>query len=486
MHGQGTIEWYVNDRVVQSANSPMRNPRLRSGLHACVLDADHVVMLGAGVHLVIEGRLHALLMPYIDGRHSLEQIARRCAGEVTGTDVAFAVEWLADEGLLAAAPSPSSRTLQTTVRNGIRVIETRDYLSLELAAIAAEVTTPWIPVRPDESHFWIGPLIDPPRTICWSCVCARLSSNQPWRSALPAAHELPAHDQFRVSESSALCRRGFARLHDLVARGGAASVDRDCIQSLNRGGSDWVAHFVMPDPKCPTCSGKLPARVSSASHTVWRDGGWRTATAEATYTRLRPLVSPLTGCITRLERRRSSASFCVYTADHLFPVPRSPQELLKSAGRSQSAGKGLTHAQARVSAMAEALERYSGVFRGDEPRRRSTMFELGDAAIHPNAIANFSDRQFATRATWNTLGNDRQRVPERFDPSWSVEWTQVRSLTHEQPRFLPTASCYYGYSDEKGRQFAFRLKFPTPNLSKPIASIEIGSICSAECSHVIT
>src|SRR3712207_7236697 len=48
--------------------------------------------------------------------------------------------------------------------------------------------------------------------------------------------------------------------------------------------------------------------------------------------------------------------------------------------------------QARASAICEAIERYSGLFQGDEARVRKSLRRLGGAGIHPNACLLFSER----------------------------------------------------------------------------------------------
>jgi len=58
-----------------------------------------------------------------------------------------------------------------------------------------------------------------------------------------------------------------------------------------------------------------------------------------------------------------------------------------------------TDAQARASGLCEALERHSGVFRGDEPRRKARLADLGASAIDVRECLLFSERQYAARAT---------------------------------------------------------------------------------------
>ncbi len=82
--------------------------------------------------------------------------------------------------------------------------------------------------------------------------------------------------------------------------------------------------------------------------------------------------------------------------------------------------------QARVSAVAEAIERYAGIFRGAEPRQRAAFRDLGEGAIHPNACMLFSDRQYGDRER-RSKDEGRLRVPEPFDQDRAIDWTPLRA-----------------------------------------------------------
>jgi ribosomal protein S12 methylthiotransferase accessory factor len=118
---------------------------------------------------------------------------------------------------------------------------------------------------------------------------------------------------------------------------------------------------------------------------------------------------------------------------------------LKEGMRRRSGGKGKSIKQARISALAESLERYCGVFDGTEPRIRATFADLGKAAIHPNACMGYSERQYAERQSHNLRGHKAHWVPEPFREDVEIEWTPVWSLSTEETRYLPTSLCYYGY-----------------------------------------
>jgi len=120
---------------------------------------------------------------------------------------------------------------------------------------------------------------------------------------------------------------------------------------------------------------------------------------------------------------------------------------------SACSGTGITDAQARASALGEAVERYSGIFRGNEFRIKASYVELSDNAIHPNASMNFSPHQYRDRDRWNRIEAEYNWVPEPFDEGLEIEWTPVWSLTQPRVKYVATALCYFGYPYSAGHDF---------------------------------
>ena len=143
-----------------------------------------------------------------------------------------------------------------------------------------------------------------------------------------------------------------------------------------------------------------------------------------------------------------------FHAAHNFSAPAQNVNELRAGLSGGSFGKGSTAEQAEASALMEAIERYSGIFQGDEIRvtRRFTDFPPGDA-IAPNDILLFSDAQFrdetAAPDAIRTIGT---RSPVAFDPSAKIEWSPVWSLRDERFKYLPTSLLYFFY----GGPAAFR------------------------------
>jgi ribosomal protein S12 methylthiotransferase accessory factor len=164
-------------------------------------------------------------------------------------------------------------------------------------------------------------------------------------------------------------------------------------------------------------------------------------------------VSPITGLVAGLEDQSPAAGLPVCRARQIYPAAIGPRANRRHGRAEAAAGKGMTEMQAKVSCLGEAVERYSTGWQGSEPRRRATMAELGAAAVHPNDLMRYSERQYATREIWNATAGDYHRVGAPFQPEHPVDWTPMWSLTHERVRWVPTQYCYYYYPGEPDHEF---------------------------------
>jgi ribosomal protein S12 methylthiotransferase accessory factor len=114
-------------------------------------------------------------------------------------------------------------------------------------------------------------------------------------------------------------------------------------------------------------------------------------------------------------------------------------------GRDQSGGKGSSAAQAQASALCEALERFSAVFRGGEVDACGPM-RVVEGAIDPSDVMLFSDRQYASRGEWNAQLEGRfHEVPQPFDAADEVSWSRVWWLQSGEAAHVPTSLLYYGF-----------------------------------------
>src|SRR5262249_53303222 len=233
------------------------------------------------------------------------------------------------------------------------------------------------------------------------------------------------------------------------------------VQTLDVPTWQLQTHTLVRLPFCPACGrgGDGQARpfrppvLESRTKAFTRDGGHRAVLPEETLARYGHHVSPITGAVPMLERADPAHDgvLHVYVAGNNRARPHRHLAHLRNDLRALNAGKGTSDVQARASALGEGLERYSGIFRGDEPRRRGRMRELGEAAVPLGDCLLFSERQYRERDARNATGSRFGFIPVPFDPGADVEWSPVWSLTRREVRSLPTVFCYYDYplSDEE-------------------------------------
>src|SRR6202042_2988700 len=111
---------------------------------------------------------------------------------------------------------------------------------------------------------------------------------------------------------------------------------------------------------------------------------------------------------------------------------------LRSGLGGGSFGKGSTAEQGEASALMEAIERYSGIFQGDEIRAKRRFADFPpDEAIPPNEVLLFSDAQLRQGSAPTPNSGEGEAIPALFDQSAKIEWSPVGSLLDARFRYLP-------------------------------------------------
>ena len=213
-----------------------------------------------------------------------------------------------------------------------------------------------------------------------------------------------------------------------------------------------MKHYVTARPQCPSCGRKklldprrapVPLDLEAGGKLIMTSGGYRTVSPRATVARFRRHVSPLTGVVSLLERIDADLPMNTnYHAAHNFSAPARTVDELRAGLSGGSFGKGSTAEQGEASALMEAIERYSGIFQGDEIRvtRRFTDFPAGEA-IAPNDVMLFSDAQYRQALTADLF--EPRTVPVPLDRSAEIEWSAVWSLRDRRFKYLPTSLLYF-------------------------------------------
>jgi bacteriocin biosynthesis cyclodehydratase domain-containing protein len=374
-----------------------------------------------------------------------------CRVRVEAIDVQGAAEFAAALSELGVHVVKQSPDLTVTLVN--------DYLERRLADLNQRHVsdgTPWLLVQPSGAFPLVGPVFTPGKSACWTCLFDRMIRNREIKGFLergparavttsPLARNPLGHSavQFAALEVAKAIATGFrTELNDHI-------ISHDLL------GSDIAKHYVSARPQCPTCGNKKlvnprrapdPIVLGPGAKLVMTSGGYRTVSSRATVARNRKHVSPLTGVVTRLERIEADLPMNTnYHAVHNFSAPAQNINELRAGLSGGSFGKGSTAEQGEASALMEAIERYSGIFQGDEIRmtRRFTDFPPGDAIL-PNDVLLYSDAQYASDRTL-LAESQEQVVPAPLDPSARIEWSPVWSLRDGRFKYLPTSMLYFFY-----------------------------------------
>src|SRR6476660_6043230 len=347
-----------------------------------------------------------------------------------------------------------------------------DYLEARLAELNRRHLsdrTRWLLVQPSGIFPLVGPVFSPGKTQskdqgknqsqspCWTCLAERMNRNREVKAFLD-------REQARRVAASPLVRDPFGQSAiDLasteIAKAIATGFRTDLnghIVSLDLLGSTIARHYVAARPQCPACGRKalrdprrapVPVEIGAGGKVIMTSGGYRSVSSRATVAHFRKHVSPLTGVVSRLERMDVDLPLNTnYFATHNFSARPETVDQLKSGLSGGSFGKGATSEQGEASGLMEAIERYSGIFQGDEirVRRRFTDFAPGDAIL-PNDVLLYSEAQTTPGETPTDDSSESHIAPAPFDPSARIEWSPVWSLRDERFKYLPTSILYFFY-----------------------------------------
>ena len=356
------------------------------------------------------------------------------------------------------APAPTVAALNGTApgepRTDLDILLTDDYLDEALPAFGAAARAGgqrWLLARPAGAEIWIGPLFEPGEAPCPACLRRRLGQRRP-AHRLAALHDPGGGTGTPLGETAATVETGCLLVAAEAARtlAGVDPAIGAAVWSFNLGDRGSRLHRLIAHPACAAC-GEGPAAAAAPpalrSRPVGFDveGGYRTVVPEAMLRTYEHLVSPITGVVGTLTPGPTvEGAGRSYLADDIVGGRSNTIRSLIGRYRGASNGKGIADAQARASALGEALERYSSRFQGTELKLPGAFRELGDDAIHPNRLMNFSNRQYREREDSNARHGPLDHVPEPFDPGGRVDWTPVWSLTGRRHKLLPSDLLYYG------------------------------------------
>lgn len=489
----------------------LRAPALNPGYAFESVEGEGLAAFSEDKELFLQGRLYCDLAQVADGKRSADALAEGLSPQWPLAEIYFGLEVFEQAGLAVEAfrapPSdaafwdrlevhadvaaerlastnvslhvcgelPGSDFAAALLQAGVRiadheaphisVVVTDDYLRPELEQLARrarESGSALFLARPIGASIWLGPIFEPTEAGCWCCLARRLDFNRSRERMVRSNGGRRFIRRAQAYTPSSLCIAAHHVAQQVALRavlGQNPSLSRSLV-TIDHVALTARRHHVQPFPQCPVCgdpdlAAKRDPRISlrSTRALVPNDTGSRTRDPAETLGLCAHLVSPITGIIDDLAPVKTGqlAGASLVTIG-LVAEPFTRGHLRNWETRILAAGKGTTEPQARASALCEAIERHSSCFRGDEPRRRARWDEVSDCAVHPEQILQFSDAQYASRERYNRCySHPKYWVSERFDNTRSIEWSAAWSLSHESIRWVPTAFCYFGYTDSTGQ-----------------------------------
>ena len=342
----------------------------------------------------------------------------------------------------------------------------------------------WIPVKLSGTLMHYGPVFSPAKnSTCLHCITNNMRNNREMRGFLShhmdnamvsKKHSNQAGLLAAHSNMVALNILKYLILEDVVVDKKIVKVTtnasvkenyaftqklNDYLVSFHPLSLEITTHFANKRPQCLSCGDAdltdpsrqptVPDLSLDDLKSVFTSGGMKAVSPQETINKYQHLVSPITGIISGIEKSSPPDDewmHVYWSGSNLAIVNRSFMALSNSI-RSKSAGKGRTDAQAKASAMCEALERYSGVFNGDEIRKIACFndFASGDA-LHPNDLMQFSDKQYRMRTEIAAKQYRFYRLPEEdFDPNALVEWSPVWNISQQKHIWMMTYQLYFSY-----------------------------------------
>ena len=458
--------------------------------------------------LRLTGELFTDLAAHLDGTMTVAEITTRMVGEGTATaeEVPAAISIMREQGFVvdardyatdkdlyglwwgveadatlrattvsvsAIGDAPIEQVTTALKEHGLTVVAdpqdaqfvvllADDYLNPDLPRIARDLDKPVLLAHLAGVRPTIGPWLGDPRP-CAVCLAVRLNFNRQVERRLLAAEDrmgpvtrgwTPATVVHGATEIALAITRNALGAQPHGAHEDPSIESMIVIDHMT---GERQVHHVVRRPQCRACGTQLTVdddhfriTLEEGALDAKDDGSYRKLTPQQTIDTYGHHVSRRTGVVEQLRRINNEASV-------LHVVESGVNLAVASKGsnicgfRQSAGGKGTSVEQARAGALAEAIERYSAAYTGEEPTIISTAAALGDKAIDPRTITLFSDAQYAHREQWNAEHKRMHKVPVEFDPTVEMEWSPVWSITRGRRVWAPTPFLFYLYGGKHPR-----------------------------------
>jgi ribosomal protein S12 methylthiotransferase accessory factor len=312
----------------------------------------------------------------------------------------------------------------------LKIVLTDDYLRPEAeSALAGD--TPCLLAKMVGHTIWIGPHLRPGRPVCYSCLAWWLRLHR-WEHLMLSSGthgEHPQQASLAFTTATLMTAAGMIATAAAVILAGERHPElENAVMLFDTRDGTTSRKAVRPGAFCAACAGTPPSQPEEG---------------------LQRFFTPTGGMVHALHHRDYRGRHHA-AAEFVYPLPRTPgRTILRS---EWSYGSGISAGQAAENAIAEAVERYSSAWRGDEETVPATADEPG--CIHPERLLLFSDAQYCHRDALNYAANELFWVPERLPAGKPIQWVRATALDGSGSVKVPAGIVYFGWRFEDEPAYA--------------------------------
>lgn len=170
-------------------------------------------------------------------------------------------------------------------------------------------------------------------------------------------------------------------------------------------------------------------------------GGCRHISPEQTLENIRPFIGSLSGIISTAGqiKEQKKLPYKTYKSSFFRNIPCN-KDPLGYCNELTSLGKGITSAQAEVSALCESFERYGAHCQDSDIYLLTSFNKLQGKAIHPDILIGLTEKQKVSLEEIDYPAKRASHGSLEFDPTREIHWHPCWSLTSEQTIYVPM--CY--------------------------------------------
>lgn len=318
-----------------------------------------------------------------------------------------------------------------------------DFLDSRLTQVVTPLKA-YCVIKITGEQIWLSPISTPKSPLDWVKLQNQLWQNQPVRNLVAKLY--PKQNQtlpFLIDKP--LTAENIRKLSVLLAQQCFISDQTLCLMSLVTNGVEQ--HPVNPYYQVNSdFSAQIakPMVLTNCAILFDTDGGCRNISPAQTLENISSLISPITGVITHLAEVKTKENQLIKTYRTAFF--KTPVYIGQITAENESfvqtcLGKGISKTQSKVSALCEAIERYSALYQGDEPLLLSKQSLLPKPSYAPQQLVPYSEKQYRQFADNTHPDSSLKQAAIPYGDA-EIHWLPAWSFSQEEQVYVPLSTCF--------------------------------------------